>query len=241
MTTRLRLTLAAAALSATALIASGCAAPAPAPSASATDTPATTTPVTDLEANAAWLDDGRSVAVVTWGSSSCVPVAEAATANGQIVTVELIDLDPHAVCTADFAPRASGVALPEGVDPTQDVELRVAYKGATAEVVLGGQPELTGVPGTATDYLPSAGWFDESGIVLLSWGSSTCPPRIENLEETEAGATVTVAVDDGPCTMDMAPRLTMLGLGAQHAQAGFLLTLAGAPGFDGVTIPVIPN
>src|SRR5690606_29565730 len=85
-----------------------------------------------------------------------------------------------------------------------------------------------GTPGDATDYLPSAGWFDDEGIVLLTWGSSTCPPVVENVDVQDAGATVTFATEDGACTMDMVPRATLLGMtGDVDDDEDFVLTLVG--------------
>src|SRR5690606_6722904 len=78
-------------------------------------------PNTGDDMEAAWLDGGRMFAIVTWGSSTCVPTAEGVSADGQTVTVQLNEGDADQVCTADLAPRASLAALPDGVDPTKDV------------------------------------------------------------------------------------------------------------------------
>src|SRR5690606_37900992 len=133
---------------------------------------------------------------------------------GQTVRVALADAptdDEVIACTDDHAPRASIGALPEGVDPTQDVEVIVTVGDITDDVDLDGNPELTGVPGQPTEYAPSAGWFDDEGIVLLTWGSSGCPPIVENVEEQAGGATVTFTTEDRVCTMDMAPRAPAIG------------------------------
>ncbi|MFB7251338.1 hypothetical protein [Microbacterium sp. NPDC056234] len=187
---------------------------------------------------AAWLDDGRMFAVVSWGSSTCIPQVEEATASGQQVTVSLVDVDADAVCTADFAPRASVGAFPEGVDPTKEVELIVTYKDATDDVDLDGDPAFTGIPGTSTEYTPSAGWFDDESLVLLTWGSSSCPPIVESVEGSGATGTVTFAADEEKaCTMDMAPRATIIAFEDDQVEDdGFQLTLVGA-NLD-ATIPV---
>ncbi|MGK0716700.1 hypothetical protein ACR5KS_11710 [Leucobacter sp. W1153] len=226
MRSSLRLTLSASALLTAALLASGCTAAAdssePAPSAPGV-------PGGDLELDAAWLDEGRMVALVTWGSSSCVPVAETVTATGQTVSVTLDAGDPTRACTADYAARASVVVLPEGVDPTQDVELIITLGEASGDAELDGNPALAGVPGQPTDYAPSAGWFDDGSLVLLTWGSSTCPPVVESVEVTGSAGTVGFAAQDGPCTMDLVPRATVIGLGPLEAGAedAFVLTLVG--------------
>jgi hypothetical protein len=170
--------------------------------------------------------------IVTWGSSSCVPIVDEISAEGQKVTLSLIDAPnddgTERVCTADFAPRASIGGLPAGVDPTKDVEFVVTLGEITEDVELDGNAALTGTPGDATDYLPSAGWFDDEGIVLVTWGSSTCPPVVENVEVQDAGATVTFATEVGACTMDMVPRATLLGMtGDVDDDEDFVLTLVG--------------
>lgn len=191
------------------------------------------------DVEAAWLDDGRMVAVVTWGSSSCVPTATDITADGQTVTVTLSEEYGDQICTADLAPRASLVALPAGIDPTRDIDLIVTRSDRTDDVDLDGAPALTGVPGESTDFTPSAGWFDDGYLVLLTWGSSTCPPIIDDIAVAGAAGTVTFRTEDRPCTKDMAPRLIELHLGEldDDADDDFMLTLVG-DGLD-ATVPVI--
>jgi hypothetical protein len=187
---------------------------------------------------AAWLDDGRMFAVVSWGSSTCIPMVDEVTVEGQTVSVTLVDADPDAACTADLAPRASAGALPEGIDPTQDVELVVTYNDLTDDVDLDGDASLTGVPGSQTEYAPSAGWFDDESLVLLTWGSSSCPPVVESVEGAGAAGTVTFAAEENkPCTMDMAPRATIIAFGEDQTEDdAFQLTLVGA-NLD-ATVPV---
>ena len=202
----------------------------------------TTTPVEGDEIEAAWLDDGRLFAIVTWGSSTCVPIVDEVSAEGQKVTVALADApsggEEEVPCTADLAPRASIGGLPEGVDPTKDVEFVVTFGDITEDVELDGNAALTGVPGESTEYAPSAGWFDDNGIVLLTWGSSTCAPVVENIEVQDGGATVTFETADGVCTMDMAPRATILGVDDHDDDdESFTLTLVG-DNLDG-TVEVI--
>lgn len=208
-----------------------------APEQSAAPAPA---PGGDDDFDAAWLDDGRMFAVVTMGSSTCIPQVDEVTASGQQVTVSLVNVvDAYDFCTADLAPRASVGAFPEGIDPTEDVELDVTYDGVTDDADLDGDPELTGIPGTSTEYMPSAGWFDDESLVLLSWGSSSCPPIVESVEGSGATGTVTFAADEEgkQCTMDMAPRATIVAFPDDGVEDdGFQLTLVGA-NLD-VTIPV---
>lgn len=170
-------------------------------------------PAQDAELDAAWLDEGRAIGVVTYGSSSCAPVVGEATAAGQTVTVEITDPEGVA-CTRDYVPRASYVALPAGVDPAQDLEVVVTgtYAGDTD---LDGVPGL--VPPTADgeigEMVPSAGWFDDDGVVLLTYGSSSCPPVFESIDAVSADeirAVEAAAPADQICTSDYAPRLSVL-------------------------------
>lgn len=68
--------------------------------------------------DATLLDDGRMFAIVSWGSSTCLPQVDDITAEGQRVSVTLVEPDADGAteqaCTADLAPRASLGALPEG-------------------------------------------------------------------------------------------------------------------------------
>jgi hypothetical protein len=233
MITPSRLALSASAVLAAALLLVGCTGSAETPPTSSA-TPDDSSSIGDVgdDFEAAWLDDGRMFSIVTWGSSSCVPIVDEISAEGQKVTLSLSDAPDDGgaekVCTADFAPRASIGGLPAGVDPTKDVEFVVTLGEITEDVELDGNAALTGTPGDATDYLPSAGWFDDEGIVLLTWGSSTCPPVVENVDVQDAGATVTFATEDGACTMDMVPRATLLGMtGDVDDDEDFVLTLVG--------------
>lgn len=164
---------------------------------------------TDVEA--AWLDDGRIIAVVTSGSSTCVPTAESAEINSDgALAVELVEPDADTACTRDLVPRATLVTVPNGVDPSQDLEIWVTSDaGYYGDVTLAGASGLAG-PGGETDYEPTAGWTQQQGqFVILTWGSSGCVPVVESSEVT-GEAEVTVTFQDPPadqvCTADMAPR-----------------------------------
>lgn len=214
----------------------GCAAtPADAPSPTGTD------PAIETELDAAWLDGGRIIGLVTSGSSSCVPAADGATveADGSLL-VTLVDPDADTACTRDFVPRVTLVEVPEGVDPTQDLAIIVSGDGYSGQVELDGAAGLTG--GGTTDYLPSAGWTDTDGqFVLLTWGSSSCVPVIADV--TASGpAEVTVTFEtpaaDQVCTMDMAPRAVIAVVDGLDEYSDVSLVLTGSPEFDNVRIPI---
>lgn len=219
-------------LAAVALLATGCSsAPGAAPTSSGTPSGTSTPPIAESagEAEAAWLDGGRAIALLTWGSSSCAPVLGDVAASGQSVRVTLAPSAAKA-CTDDLAPRGLLVPVPEGVDVTADVEVEVEYGDRTQSVDLDARSEG---PQGESEQKPSAGWFDDEGIVLLTWGSSSCPPIVNDVQTSDEGARVTFADDDRVCTMDFAPRLTPIMVPAGHRHAdGFALTLSGG-GLDG--------
>jgi len=227
---RIRTALAIAALAASATLAlAGCAQLEPvSPPVPTADS--TTSPEPSTDPAAAWLDGGRGIGLVTYGSSSlaCTPTAQDVSADGQTITVTLADSDPNAACTMDFAPRATFVGVPEGVDPTKDVTVIFHGGGFQGRLPLAGGSALRA--GGSSDGKPSAGWFSENGILLLTWGSSTCRPVVSDLVEDQdkKGATVTFQTDATQvCTMDFVPRITVLGVNAPADPSGYSLTLKG--------------
>lgn len=189
------------------------------------------------EIEAAWLDGGRMIGVVTLGSSTCVPGAGEVSGDGQRIDVELTD--PAAeVCTADAAPRATPIGVPEGVDPAQDVVIRVSGAGIDGETDLDGVDGLD--PTGASDYLPSAGWAGDGQLVILTWGSSSCPPVVESAATAGSEVTVTFATppDDQACTMDMAPRAIVLVVDEPDDDVAAEVVLTGAE-FEDVRVPIL--
>ncbi|MDX2377809.1 hypothetical protein M4I32_13465 [Microbacterium sp. LRZ72] len=194
----------------------------------------------EIEADAAWLDEGRMIGLVTWGSSTCVPGVEQTTVldDGTLV-VELAEPPADEPCTADYAPRITLVDVPEGVDPALDLAIEVTGGGIDGEISLDGVPGLD--PSGMTEYLPSAGWADEDGVfVLLTWGSSTCIPVISSVVAT-GPAEVTVTFETPPedqiCTMDVVPRPELVSVEGLEERGGVTAVLVGDE-FDGTRIPV---
>lgn len=227
-----RLSAAPLALAAALLLAAGCStapgASVPTGSSAPDSTSTVPTGAGSGDIEVAWLDGGRSIGIVTWGSSSadCRPAQGEAEADGQVITVSLSDRGgADAVCTADFAARAVVIAVPEGVDVTRDVELEITYGALREDADL---DALAVSPEGPSDQRPSAGWFDDEGIVLLTWGSSSCPPIVEDVQATDAGATVSFATTDRVCTMDLAPRATVIEVPEPaDDDAAYTLTLVG--------------
>ncbi len=195
----------------------------------------------EAEIDAAWLDDGRIIGLVTTGSSTCIPAADEATlqADGSLA-VTLVEPDADTPCTRDLVPRVTLVEVPEGVDPSQDLAITVTGDGFTGSTDLEGVEGLTG--GGMTDYLPSAGWTDTDGqFVLLTWGSSSCAPVITEVAASgpaEITVTFETPAADQVCTMDMAPRAAVAVVDGLEEDSDVSLVLAGSPEFDNVRIPI---
>lgn len=198
----------------------------------------TVTPDPDL--GAAWLDSGRMIGLVTLGSSTCVPVADVAELDDDgVLQVTFVAPEADEPCTSDLVPRVTLVNVPEEVDPELDLSIDVTGEDYFGHVDLAGVPGLT--RGDETDYLPSAGWASVAGqFVILTWGSSSCVPVIENVEATGAAeVTVTYATpdEDQVCTMDMAPRGAVAAVNDLAESSDIEAILTGGE-FDNVKIPI---
>ncbi|GAA3905241.1 hypothetical protein [Microbacterium invictum] len=224
--TRRRIALASAALVAFALALTGC----------ATNAAPAGVLAGEVDVDAAWLDGGRMIALVTWGSSTCVPVATDVTVGvdgGLDVALEDPETD---ACTADLALRVTPVGVPESIDIAQELDIRVTY-----EVDGWGETDLDAYDGgTVEPYTPSAAAIDDDVIAILTWGSSSCAPVVASAEfdgETTLVVFETPASDQ-VCTMDMAPRVTLAS--AFNADEAATVTLSGGSDFtDPVTIPLV--
>ncbi|PRB61905.1 hypothetical protein [Microbacterium sp. MYb45] len=237
MTSALRPLASVVGLVAAALLVAGCTAGPGSDAPSSSPAPGTGDVDDQNDFEGALLDDGRMFAVITVGSSTCVPQVDQVAAEGQTVTVTLVDPEGESPkpCTKDLAPRASLGALPEGVDPKSDITLNVTYGDLTDDVDIDGDPAATGTPGSTTEFQPSAAWLDDDGLLLLTWGSSSCLPQIESLEGAGNTGTAYFVTDENQvCTMDMAPRATLLAFGEDTVDddGTFTLTLVGG-GLDG--------
>lgn len=208
------------------------------------NTAGTVTPTPDAEGSAssgaveaAWLDAGRSIAIVTRGSSTCVPVVDGEPrVAGDALTVTLGE-STRSDCTRDMAPRATLVGLPTGVDPTRSLEVIVegAAEGRTTLA------PLAAAPSDATEFSPSAGWVDARSIAIVTYGSSGCPPTVESVTATGSDIAVQFATPpaDQVCTMDIAPRVTLADLGDQAPEGDVSVVLAGGGVDPTEPIPVL--
>lgn len=190
----------------------------------------------------AWLDEGRMVGIITWGSS-CVPMADDISYETGALTVELIDPEDQP-CTADYAPRTTLVGVEGGFDPSADLDISVTgvYAGSTMLAAAAGTAPDDGASAGMTDYRPSAGWYASDGFSLLTWGSSTCAPELEAAEATAATeVTVTFVTPpaDRACTMDMAPRVLTVSLDASSLGDGQVEAILNGDEYRGVRVPIV--
>ena len=237
---RARLAVAALALTVSSVLIAGCGGAA-APAVTPVPVPSTDDAESlDAEIDAAWLDDGSAVGILTFGSSTCLPTAGDPSYDDGVVTVELTD--PHGVvCTRDLVARATYVSLPEGVEPAEDLEVVVtgSYRGQTE---IAGDATLDGKGGGLDEAAPSAGWATAEIFLLLTWGSSTCPPLISGAVATTP-TEVTVTIDPLPadqvCTADFGPRVSVIAVEGldDDADERVEAVLAGDE-YDAVRIPI---
>jgi hypothetical protein len=209
---------------------------------SASPSGSSSAPSQEIEVDAAWLDAGRMIGLVTQGSSSkdCIPIADDVSYTDGVLEVTLAEPEGDVVCTADYVPRVTLVGLPEGVDAAEGLEIRVTGDGYLGDTELDGLGSAA--PAGETDYLPSAGWTETDGqFVLLTWGSSSCAPVISGVAAT-APAEVTVTFETPPadqvCTMDMAPRATIAYVDGLEEDSDVEAVLTGSPEFVNVRIPI---
>lgn len=214
----------------------GCAGSTPA----ANPTPTRSADAADLAIGAAWLAGGTSVAVITEGSSTCVPTASDATSTSGVLDVTLTDPEGNTACTRDFVQRVTIVETPDGVDPLKPLLVTVNYHDAQGETQLAALTS-TEQP-NADDGTPSAGWVDDATVALLTYGSSSraCYPQPEEI--TVSGEVITVSMASPTantvCTLDFARQGTLIHVDSVGGNEVATLMLTGH-GFDNVEVPII--
>ncbi len=170
------------------------------------DAPSDVPPAGEFEVDAAWLAGGSLITIVTYGSSTCVPMLDDVVLDGGVLVVSLNEADAE-VCTADLVPQPTLVGVPEGVDPAKELEIQVTLGDAFGETDLDAY-----AGGPVEEYTPSAGWVDDGVVAILTWGSSSCAPVVESAvaeTPTEVVVTFVTPAADQVCTMDMAPRVAI--------------------------------
>lgn len=189
-----------------------------------------------IELDAAWLDGGRMVGLITQGSSTCIPTAEVEGYADGVLRVTLVDED-EGPCTADFAPRVSLAPVPDDVDASENLVVEVNGEGYGGEVTLPGVEGL--VFESPSEQMPSAGWSTMPGtFVVLLWGSSGCPEFITATEVT-GDASVTASLSgipaDKACTADIVPNPQLAAVEGLDGVPDVELTLTGPDGAPYVT------
>lgn len=97
---------------------------------------------------------------------------------------------------------ANDVANVENLATGQELQVRHVTAGAFEDVLNARYWEETG-----------AHWHLFNGVLYVQlYGSSTCPPIIENafLDDDVVNVRINDSLGDGPCTRDLAPTLYMI-------------------------------
>lgn len=199
------------------------------------------TPTVEIAVEAGWLDGGRQLGLVTWGSSTCVPTAsEVAPQADGTLAVTLAESSRDA-CTADFAPRVTLVEVPAEVDPAKDLAIVVTdAHGSWGETSLDGVPGLSS--GGGSDVAPSAAWVDDDLFAVLTWGSPCATPVVGDVTASGGGVTVTfLDPPSGPtCTANLAARVTLVDVAELDIdEDGATATLTGGDLPSPVTVPIV--
>lgn len=158
---------------------------------------------------AAWLEGGEALAIVVEGSSSCVPTLGDVSFTGDTLTVAA-EVDDSGPCTADLAPHATYIPVPEGISTMADLTVTVTgdVQGSTT---LPGQP----FPADAAGHTPgaaSAGWVSgmPGMLVLETYGDPTAPPVFESAQVSGSMVEITVSAPTGPTSKTLLPTLTLV-------------------------------
>ncbi len=196
-------------------------------------------PATDVETNpdlgAAWLDDGRMIGLVTLGSSTCVPVGRCADLRGRGAGRHCSPRRPSQACTRDLVPRVTLVTVPEDVDPEKDLQIEVTGDDYSRPGRARRRRRPRRPAARPTTTRAPAGPTTPGQFVILTWGSSTCVPVIEDVAAT-GPAEVTVTYQTRPTTR-CAPWTWRRALGHRgerpRGRSDVQLILTGG-GFDNV-------
>jgi hypothetical protein len=93
-----------------------------------------------FEPSVAWVNEGRYLGVITYGSSSC-PTGphDIAVVADQVVEIRLGPLfSDRAACSADLSGHVTVVELPEGITPTQPLTARFGEREGTIPAISSG-------------------------------------------------------------------------------------------------------
>lgn len=189
----------------------------------------------------AWMGQGTSVAIVTWGSSSCPPYASDVRGSDQRITVT-VELSGES-CTDDLAPRGFAVPPPAGIDVTQPVEVVLSGAVESRAELPGYSGDLASGPSFGTE--PEAVWTSVPGVAaLLTYGSSSCRPAVASIAGASDGVIEVQLVEPSAeqiCTADLAPQITAIDTrGAENVDPATTTTIVfrqGDASFDVVIAP----
>lgn len=205
-----------------------------------TTPPPPTSPANTPGLDAVWLDGGRTIGLVVNFDviGVCALFMITSYQDGVLEVGEHPVGDPG--CQTGDGPRVD-LLTPEGIDPTEDLEIHVTTALFSGEVYLPGEPGLVMADANGYTGTPSASWFGDGGLVILTRGSTTCPPIFRDALATgdaEVTATFWTAASPQVCTDDLAPHVTIRQVPGITKHSGAQLILAGT-GFDNQKVQIV--
>lgn len=198
----------------------------------------------------AWVAGGTAIALQTHGSSTrdCYPQVSDVQVSGSDLTVNITP-PKQVVCTRDYVPQLTYVDLGGlNVDTSKDLAVKVKFTekgGGTFNA--NSLPAITVFSSGQMDG-PSAGWFLDGSLALVTWGSGTvaCWPVVAQVAKSASDDTaleVKFAEPEGQlaCTADLRAQLTQVYAGDTGVEPKGIKTLilSGA-GFQNQVVPVLP-
>ncbi|WP_296198302.1 hypothetical protein [uncultured Microbacterium sp.] len=185
---------------------------------------------------AVWLDGGRILGVMTQGSSSCAPVAADPMVDAEgTLEVHLAAPANATACTRDLVWRTTLLTAPAQIDRADDLRIQVSGT-ASGETTLAG---TAATEAAVDEYSASIGLSSIPGaLVLLTWGSSGCPPVLDTVRSTGDELDIAFAPRsaDRVCTADLVPRTLIVPVpdGGADAQTAVL----SGDGFNDVHVTI---
>lgn len=195
------------------------------------------TSTTPDDMTAVWLDS-RSI-VVTVSGDGCMPIVKDVIAEDGVLDVTIAKRETDTTCTEPYIVYPYLVGLPAEIDSSKPLTVNV-----TSWDDKKGTFELAGLTdgGPASDEIninpkPAATWVNDSTIAVLTYGSSSCAPTGGTF--SGAGDDLTLVLTESlnkMCTMDYAPRVTLVPADGVDKTATF--TLKGFTDEDGNDVVV---
>lgn len=212
-----------------AAVLTGCATNAAQPGNTPDAAPTTDAPGTDVnglpEMQAVWV--GSESIIITAPGDGCRPTLTDVVVGDQSLDVRIEKLGGEEACMQPLIVYGHLLVIPAGIDTSKPLTLNVTnWDDQTADIELAGNSDGGLVPADKMiQPAPAAVWVNDSDIAVLTYGSSSCAPI--GGEFTGEGETLTLKLTDPDtqmCTMDYAPRVTIIHAPDVAKDASFILS-----------------